>query len=638
MLLRLPAPIRQSFKRTLKATSFWQENYTILREFKHFPLVAILAIACAMGAASFEGFSFGFLLAFLQSLVSPDSPPFHTGLGWFDQWILGVSESATSRLYRVSALILTATWIRSGFNYLTQVYTELTQQRLVDRLRKQIFEQLQALSLGYFSKTHSGELLNTLTSEIGRLQAAFGLLSFIITRSLTLSVYIFLMFRLSWQLSIVSLTLFALLVMGMSRLMAQIRKSSVGVSSSNGRFTATAMEFINGIRTVQAFATQDFERRRFYKASGDVLEASMKATKGYALVRPLAEALATTVLIGMIILALTLFVTNGIMQTATLLTFLFILFRLVPALHEINGSRAAMSGFWGSLNNIRELLETENKPYLVNGHRPFPGLRQAITFQSVDFGYDPDQLVLNNINLTIKQGEMTALVGASGAGKTTLVDLIPRFYDPTNGGILIDGVDLREFQINSLRQRFAIVSQDTFIFNTNVRENIAYGSEGATEADIIEVAKLANALEFIQEMPEGFDTRLGDRGVRLSGGQRQRIAIARAILRNPEILILDEATSALDSISERLIQASLEKLAEGRTVIAIAHRLSTIIRADKIVVMEQGHIVEEGSYQELLNQRGKLWNYHQMQYEVGDRDNASMIAEPTIAGAAADQF
>jgi len=413
----------------------------------------------------------------------------------------------------------------------------------------------------------------------------------------------------------------------LSQLIARIREASAGVSITNGRFTSIAMEFINGIRTVQAFATQDFERRRFYQASGDVLDASMKATRGFALVRPLAEGLATTVLVGMIILALTLFVSNGIMQTASLLTFLFLLFRLVPALHEINGSRAAMSSYWGSLNNIRELLVTDNKPYLKDGERQFPGLQAAIAFQSVDFGYDPQQPILTDINLTIKQGEMTALVGASGAGKTTLVDLLPRFYDVTHGSIFIDGVDIREFQINSLRKQFAIVSQDTFIFNTSVRDNIAYGSEGATDDEIVEVARLANALEFIQEMPEGFATRLGDRGVRLSGGQRQRIAIARAILRNPEILILDEATSALDSISERLIQTSLEKLAEGRTVIVIAHRLSTIIRADKVVVMEQGRIVEEGGYQALLEQRGKLWNYHQMQYETGNR-----ATDPAIAG------
>lgn len=630
MLLKIPAPIRRSFKKTLKATSFWQENYTILREFKHFPLIAIASVLCAIGAASFEGFSFGFLLAFLQSLVNPSAPPFHTGLSWFDQGILGVNEPSMNRLYRVSALILVATWIRSIFNYLTQIYTDLTQQKLVDRLRKQIFEQLQALSLGYFSKTHSGELLNTLTSEIGRLQSAFSLLSFIVTRSLTLGVYIFLMFRLSWQLSVVSLALFGLLAVGLSSFIVRIRNASSGVSISNGRFTSVAMEFINGIRTVQAFATQDFERKRFYQASADVVDASMQASRGFAMVRPLAEALATTVLVGMIILALTVFVRNGIMQTASLLTFLFILFRLVPALHEINGTRAAMSSYWGSLNNIKELLTTDNKPYLKDGQRQFAGLQTAIAFEAVEFGYDSQQPVLNNINLTIKQGEMTALVGASGAGKTTLVDLIPRFYDPTRGRILIDGVDIREFQINSLRRRFAIVSQDTFIFNTNIRDNIAYGSEGATDDEIVEVARLANALEFIQEMPEGFATRLGDRGVRLSGGQRQRIAIARAILRNPEILILDEATSALDSISERLIQTSLEKLAEGRTVIAIAHRLSTIIRADKVVVMEQGHVVEEGSYQALLDQRGKLWNYHQMQYETGDR-TAEPIAETTIS-------
>ena len=629
MLLKIPAPIRRSLKKTLKASSFWQENYTILREFKHFPLVAVAAILCAIGAASFEGFSFGFLLAFLQSLVNPDAPPFQTGIGWFDQGILGINEPSINRLYRVSALILAATWIRSTFNYLTQIYTDLTQQKLIDRLRKQIFEQLQALSLSFFSKTHSGELLNTLTSEIGRLQSAFGLLSFIVTRSLTLSVYVFLMFRISWQLSIISVALFSILGMGLSRLIVRIRNASAGVSTSNGRFTGVAMEFINGIRTVQAFATQDFERRRFYQASADVLDASMKATRGYALVRPLAEGLATTVLVGMIILALTLFVSNGIMQTASLLTFLFLLFRLVPALHEINGSRAAMSSYWGSLNNIRELLITDNKPYLKDGERQFTGLQATIAFQSVDFGYDPQQPILTDINLTIKQGEMTALVGASGAGKTTLVDLLPRFYDVTHGSILIDGVDIREFQINSLRKHFAIVSQDTFIFNTNVRDNIAYGSEGATDDEIVEVARLANALEFIQEMPEGFATRLGDRGVRLSGGQRQRIAIARAILRNPKILILDEATSALDSISERLIQASLEKLAEGRTVIVIAHRLSTIIRADKVVVMEQGRIVEEGGYQALLEQRGKLWNYHQMQYETGNRADG-----PAIAGAA----
>jgi subfamily B ATP-binding cassette protein MsbA len=334
------------------------------------------------------------------------------------------------------------------------------------------------------------------------------------------------------------------------------------------------------------------------------------------LIEPLSEGAAVTLLVGLLILAFAMMTQNGQLQSAQLLTFLFVLFRSTPTLRQLDGARAQFSNFQGSLNNIKELLRTDDKTYLHDGTVQFSGLKQAIEFVSVDFGYDPAELVLHNISLTIERGKMTALVGSSGAGKSTLADLIPRFYDPTQGKILIDGVDLREFEINSLRRKLAVVSQDTFIFNTSIRNNIAYALEEVDEAAIREAAQLANALEFIEEMPEGFETQLGDRGVRLSGGQRQRIAIARALLRNPEILILDEATSALDSVSERLIQESIEQLSVGRTVVAIAHRLSTIVRADKVVVMEQGRIVEQGTYQELLERGGKLLQYHQMQHEL----------------------
>lgn len=608
----IPAPVRNS----LKATNFWKDNYLLLREFKYFPWIATLAIVFALGAAAFEGFGLGFLLAFLQSLVNPESPAIQTGVRWFDISILGINESATNRLYRVSALILVATWIRAGFNYLTQVYTELTQFKLIDRLRKRIFEQLQSLSLSYFSTSHSGELINTITSEIGRLQQAFGLSAFLITKGMTLAVYTILMFQLSWQLSIIAIMLFTLLAVALSNLNKRVREASFAVSKANGKFTSRAIELINGIRTVQASATQDFERQRYYQASSNVVDSAFKATLGLALVKPIAEGAATTVLVSMIILAITIFVANGTLEVASLLTFLFILFRLVPSIHEMNGNRAMLSNFRGSIHNVMQLLRTDDKIYLENGTRQFTGLKQAIEFRSVDFGYELSNLVLNNITLTIKRGETTALVGASGAGKTTLADLIPRFYDPLQGHVFLDSIDLREFDINTVRQRMAVVSQDTFIFNTSVYSNIAYGLDDVTQEQVEQAAKLANALEFILEMPEGFDTQLGDRGVRLSGGQRQRIAIARALLRNPEILILDEATSALDSVSERLIQESLEKLAVGRTVIAIAHRLSTIAKANKVVVLEQGKIVEQGSYQDLLEQRGKLWNYHNMQNQI----------------------
>ncbi len=614
MGFNLPAPVRNS----LKATSFWKDNYLILREFKYFPKIAALAIVFAIGAAAFEGFGLGFLLAFLQSLVNPDLPPIQTGFHWFDIAILGIDKQPTERLYRVSALILAATWIRVVFNYLGQVYTEMTQLNLVDRLRKRIFEQLQSLSLSYFSTSHSGELINTITGEISRLQQAFGLSAFLFTKGLTLAVYGFLIFQLSWQLSVIAIALFTLLAVGLSALNKRVREASFVVSKANGRFASRAIEFINGIRTVQASATQDFERKRYYGASNEVVRSAIKASLGLAMVRPLAEGAATTVLVSMIILAITVFVANGTLEVASLLTFLFTLFRIVPSIHEMNGNRALISSFGGAINNVMRLLKTDDKKYLINGTQEFTGLKQAIEFRSVDFGYEHSSLVLNNITLTIKKGQTTALVGSSGAGKTTLADLIPRFYDPLQGQVSYDGVDLREFDINTVRRRMAVVSQDTFIFNSSVFSNIAYGIE-ATQQEVEAAAQLANALQFILEMPEGFDTVLGDRGVRLSGGQRQRIAIARALLRNPEILILDEATSALDSVSERLIQESLEKLSVGRTVIAIAHRLSTIAKADKVVVMEQGRIVEQGAYQELLLQRGKLWNYHKMQNELGQK-------------------
>ena len=319
----------------------------------------------------------------------------------------------------------------------------------------------------------------------------------------------------------------------------------------------------------------------------------------------------------MIIFAFTIFVVNGTLQVASLLTFFFVLFRVVPIVQDINGTRAHLSTLEGAADNIKELIRTDNKIYLQNGYVKFTGLQYSIDIVSADFGYDADTLVLNNITLSIEKGKTTALVGGTGAGKSTLIDLIPRFYDPTEGNVLIDGINIRQFDISSLRQKIAVVSQDTFIFNTTVGNNISYGTEGATEAEIRKVAQLANALEFIDEMPEGLNTQLGDRGVRLSGGQRQRIAIARALLRDPEILILDEATSALDYVTEHLIQESIEKLSVGRTVIAIAHRLSTIAQADKVVVLEQGSIVEQGNYQELLQLQGKLWEYHKTQYEMG---------------------
>lgn len=593
------------------------DRFIILREFKHFRAIAIIALVCTLLAAFFEGATVSLVASFLQVLTNPEKPPIETGIDWFDTAFLATKASAASRIYRLSALILALMWSRSLLYYFGQYYSALAQANLCDRLRKRLFEQFQSLSLSYYSSHRSGDLINSITTEINQIKQAVQVYAGLITRGSTLLAYVISMFLLSWQLSLAAITLYTLLSVGLSTLIRRVREASFLLPKANGQFTSVAIQFINGIRTVKGSATEDFERRRFYRASTDIIEAEAKVALVSSSVYPLAESSASTILIVMVIVAFHFFISVGSLQTASLLTFMFVLFRMMPLVSQVNSGRENISRFQGSVGNIQDLLRTNDKPYLENGNLKFKGLNQEINLSFVSFGYEPNNLILQDINLTIEKGKVTALVGASGAGKSTLADLIPRFYDPTEGRVLLDGKDLHNFDITSVREKMAIVSQDTFIFNTSVRDNIAYGFEKVDEKDIWSAAQLAHAVEFIKELPEGLDTILGDRGVRLSGGQRQRIAIARALLRNPDILILDEATSALDSVTEQLIQESLEQLARGRTVIAIAHRLSTIAKADKVVVLKQGKIIEQGNYQELLARKAELWKYHQIQHELG---------------------
>ncbi|MGF1523659.1 MAG: heterocyst formation ABC transporter subunit HepA [Leptolyngbyaceae cyanobacterium] len=613
MSFKLPTVARN----LLKATRFWQENRLILRELKHRPWLAIAAIAFSFLAAIAAGIVVSLTGVFLQGLANPDGASIETGIEWFDIWVLASQAPTQERILRLAIVILLAIWLRSILMYLGTLFSRLTTLYLVDRLRRQIFEQLQSFNLSYYSTVRPGEIMNTLRGEVNQIQQAFGVISIFIAQGSTLLVFVVMMFLLSWQLTTASVMMFSLLSVGIANINRRVREASFEVPAANKRFTSNALEFINGIRTVHASATHDFERQRYRQFVQEVVTASLKVAKLSMIVQPLTQGVSSSALIVMVVVASTFLVAGGQLQTAGLITFLLTLSRTLPLVSRLNAAMTKFNSLQGALDSVSELLSRDDKPYFKDGKLSFTSLKRSIDFVSVDFGYKPDEPVLHDVTLSINRGETTALVGASGAGKTTLADLIPRFYDPTQGRVLIDGVDLREFAIDTLRRKMAIVSQDTFIFNTSAKENIAYGLDKVDDGAIKEAAQLANALDFIQELPDGFDTQLGNRGVRLSGGQRQRIAIARALLRSPEILILDEATSALDSATERLIQESLDRLTQGRTVIAIAHRLSTIVGADKVVVLERGRIVEQGSYQELLDQRGELWKYHQIQHELG---------------------
>jgi len=611
MNLKIPPAIRQ----LLKASQFWQDHSLLLKEFTHFKRIAFLSIAFMIVAAVFEGFGVGFLLSFLQSLTQPDAEAVKTGFDLIDIWVLGANQPANERVYRISLFILLTTLIRTSFSYFGRVYSGYCQAELTYQLRMKIFEQLQGVSQSFFTKTRSGGLVNTVTTEITQLKQVIDISATLISKLAVMLTYLLSMFWLSWQLSFISIALFILMFVGISTLIKKVREISFGITEANSVYTSTALELINGIKTVHASVAENFERQRSLASVKDLKEIECQATTYRYSIEPIGEAASTTILIAMLLYAFVFLIPTGQLTIASLLTFLFLLFRLIPIIRLVNSCLSRLSNFQGSVSSIKELLRKDDKPYLVNGNKQFLWLNQGIELRSVDFSYEPNSPVLRNVTLNIEPGKMTALVGGSGAGKTTIADLITRFYDPTLGDIYFDGTNLKKFDIKSIRRRMAIVSQDTFIFNASVTDNIAYGLTDVNQDDILRATKLANADKFINDLPQGFDTRLGDRGTRLSGGQRQRIAIARAILREPEILILDEATSALDSVTEKLIQEALATLSSNRTVIAIAHRLSTIAEADKVVVLDAGRVIEQGTYQELLDRRGELWKYHQMQYQ-----------------------
>jgi subfamily B ATP-binding cassette protein MsbA len=593
------------------------KNWIILKELFHVKKIATFALLSSIVGAVLTSLTVGLLASFIQGITNPNEAPIHTGIAWVDVWFLATKATATERIYRLSALILATVWLKSLFTYWGKLYSKLTVLHLVDRLKKRMFDQLQSVNLSFFTKTRTGSLINSLGGEINKVSQAFEVFTVFITQGLTLIAYGLSMIVLSWQLTLIAVAIFSTMSMCLSKTITKrVRQASFEIPKANKELISRAIEFISGIRTVHAYATHDYERDRFYHAAEQVYETNAEVAKLSTIIGPIVQGVSTSIIIVFILLAFSFFIDSGQLRPAILITFLFVLSRSTPMVSTLTDAKAKFDGLQGSIYNVRALLKRDDKPYFIDGSRELKEFKRSIDLVGVDFEYELNEPILKKFTLSIQRGKTTAIVGASGAGKSTLVDLIPRFMDPTRGQVLIDGIDLRELSVKTLRSKMAIVSQDTYIFNASVRHNIAYGLKTVDDSTLKKVAEQARALEFILKLPEGFDTILGDRGVRLSGGQRQRIAIARALLRDPEILILDEATSALDSVTEKAIQESIEKLASGRTTIAIAHRLSTITQADLVVVLEKGQIVEQGSYQDLLDRGGELWKYHQMQNRI----------------------
>jgi subfamily B ATP-binding cassette protein MsbA len=522
-----------------------------------------------------------------------------------------------STLVQLCWVIIVISLIKNVFLYIHNFIVAWVQQKVIFRLRNELFSHYHDLSLSYFDRTNTGKVISRVTNDVSLLTDMLDLgFTRLVKDPLTVLVLFFSLFVISWQL-----TLLALLVLPATWLVIffigrAIRRYS-GRSQEKMAEVATILEeSISGIRVVKAFAMKDFETARFRRGTQAFFREMLKMTRLRILNSPINEFFGTAAGVAILYVGGRQ-VLGGISLTADeFMTYFFLMFSMLTPVKALAGMHVKMQEGAAAVERIFRVLDT--KPSIIDlpGARPVERFTGKIVFDNVSFAYRAGHPVLQGINLELPRGKMIALVGPSGGGKSTLCDILARFYDPPVGRILVDGVDLREFRIDSWRRLLGIVTQETILFNDTVAHNIAYGMENCPREKLIAAAEAAYALEFIEQMSERFDTVIGPRGVQLSGGQRQRLAIARAIMKDPEILVFDEATSALDTESEAMVQKAINNLVQNRTTLVVAHRLSTIRRADEIVVIDAGKIVQRGSHEKLLAGGGLYKKLHDLQFKM----------------------
>jgi len=525
-------------------------------------------------------------------------------------------ETPQDTLKVLCLMILAVFLSKNIFLYLKNILMMFVQIHLITDLRNQLYQHFQSLSLSYFHQRKSGELTSIIINDVSNLRRALGT-SFhqLLVEPINLLVFSILLFIISWKLAIMSLIVIPLAGLTIMVIGRSIRRKSKRTAAKIAGITNIITETLSSIRVVKAFGMENYEIQRFFQETRRFYLLVVRRAKLRLLASPITEILG--VMMGVLMLWIGgLEVLNGKGLTSEdFLRFIFLLFAMMDPMRKLGNVNVEMQTGAASAERIFNILDTP--PTLLDGKRAveIKTFENEIAFNNVNFSYDgTDKTILKNITLTIKKGSILALVGPSGAGKSTVADLIPRFYDVTGGSIKIDDLDIRKVSLKSLRSLMGIVTQETLLFNDSIKANIAYGQKDMDMDQVISATKAANALEFIETMPMGFETIIGEKGVKLSGGQRQRLAIARAILKNPPILILDEATSALDTESERLVQEALETLMTDRTVIVIAHRLSTIQNANKIIVLDQGEICEEGTHSELIQLKGHYKTLYDNQF------------------------
>jgi len=515
-------------------------------------------------------------------------------------------------MYLLLIIVPIALVIRSVFDFLQSYMMSNVGQKVIRDVRNLIYDKLQSLSLDYFTQKRSGELVSRITNDVRLIDNAVSYaLTDLVYQSFQVISFAILTFWISWKMALISVVVLPLVTIPIIVVGRILRKLSKRSQEKMADINSLLVETFIGVRIVRAFCAEAREMERFKKQNHDYYRIAMKSIKR-TLILGIATELTGVAMALFIIFYSGRQVIEGSLSFGTFALFMAALLSLIRPFKKLSQVNSIMEQAVAASSRIYEVLDTSPSIKEKPGAQEITSFKKSIVFQDVWFRYQ-DLDILKGIDLEVEKGQMLAIVGPSGIGKTTLVDLIPRFYDPKKGRILIDGIDIRELTLKSLRQQIGIVTQETILFNDTVRANILYGKPDASRQEIEEAARQADALDFIQHLPLAHDTLIGDRGMRLSGGERQRIAIARALLKNPPILILDEATSQLDTESERIVQEALNRLIFGRTVFVIAHRLSTVKGAQHIIVLDKGRIVEQGNHQQLLNRSGLYQRLYQMQ-------------------------
>ncbi|MCC6429941.1 MAG: ABC transporter ATP-binding protein [Gemmatimonadaceae bacterium] len=596
----------------------WKRLWMYVRPHKGklFGVVLLNAVAAVA-----DVFSFTLLIPFLNALfgksqILPSGGQFIGNLLQSTIGALMVPDNQMASLRNVIMVILVAVTLKNTLVWLSGQIGVQLQEFVVRDLRDALYSHLLRLPLPWFTRNKVGQVISRILNDTNNAKAV---VTELVTRSMWSSAQIIAtiigMFALSWKLSLAALVVAPLAIGALQPVLRKLRKGYRRLGNDQGELTSLVQEVVSGVRLIKSDGAEPGEQQRFVSRNAAFARGYVRIGRLSLLSGPVTETLGTFTAVAVLWFGARLVLVEGTLGDSELIVFLVWVMRLLQPLKQLSQVQPAAQQSLASAERIFEILDAPAETATDRGTVTAPTFASEIRFDDVTFAYDDNAEALRGVSFTARKGEVIALVGASGAGKSTLVDLIPRFIEPTRGRITMDGVDLRQIRLDALRALTGIVSQDTVLFNDTVRANVSFGRTEATQDQLAAAARAANALSFIEALPEGWETNLGERGTRLSGGQRQRLAIARALLSDPPILILDEATSALDAESERLVQEAIDRLLQGRTVFVIAHRLATIQHADRILVFEQGQLVEEGAHEALLASGGAYARLHAMQFD-----------------------